>query len=295
MKFERCPKCRTEATLYSIVVNVFLVIYKGTLGMLSGCAALVADSFHSSADVIASCITMLSVKISSKPADADHSFGHGKIQFISSSIVGTILVIGALFIMIGALKDIINDNYAAPDRIAILGAAISVICNELMFRYQSCVARENESPAILANAWDNRSDALSSIAVLIGIILATFGYPIADPLAAIGVSLLVIRIGFTLISESIGGLMDASAETEDLRELYQITRKIAGVLGITYLRARTMGDGLHVEINVQVDGALKIYEGDLIVDALSRKISQSFSHIAAVQIFLTPWSRHQST
>jgi cation diffusion facilitator family transporter len=288
MKYDHCRECKTEVTWYSIFVNIFLVIFKGVLGALSGSAALVADSFHSSADVIASSVTMVSLRISSQPADENHTYGHGKIQFISSAIVGLILLTGAIFILIGAVKSIANGDYAAPERIALLGAGVSILCNEFMYRYQSCVGRENNSPAIIANAWDNRSDAYSSMAVLVGIAFATFGFPIADALAALGVSLMVIRIGLELINDSIDGLMDASPEMDDLQGIYRATRKVAGILGISYMRARTTGEDLHVEINIEVDEALKVYEGDLIVEVLKQKISQELDHVGTVQVFLTP-------
>ncbi|MBF0448106.1 MAG: magnetosome biogenesis CDF transporter MamB [Magnetococcales bacterium] len=288
MKFDHCRACKTEVTWYSIFVNIFLVIFKGVLGALSGSAALVADSFHSSADVIASSVTMVSLRISSKPADENHAYGHGKIQFISSAIVGLILLTGSFFIMIGAIKNIVAGHYVAPDKIALLGAAVSILCNEFMFRYQSCVGKENNSPAILANAWDNRSDAYSSTAVFVGIAFATFSFPIADALAALGVSLMVIRIGLELINDSIDGLMDASPEMEDLQGVYRAARKVAGILGISYMRARTIGEELHVEINIEVDETLKVYEGDLIVEVLTQKISQELEHVGTVQVFLTP-------
>jgi cation diffusion facilitator family transporter len=288
MKFHHCSACKTEVTWYSILVTIFLVIFKGVLGALSGSAALVADSFHSSADVIASSVTMVSLRISNQPPDEQHTYGHGKIQFISSAIVGMILLTGAIFILIGAVKSLIHGHFVAPERIALLGAGVSILCNEFMFRYQSCVGKENNSPAIMANAWDNRSDAYSSMAVLIGIAFATFGYPIADSLAALGVSLMVIRIGMELINDSIDGLMDASPEMDDLQGIYRATRKVAGILGISYMRARTTGEDLHVEINIEVDEALKVYEGDLIVEVLKQKISQELDHVGTVQVFLTP-------
>jgi cation diffusion facilitator family transporter len=288
MKYEHCRDCRTEVTWYSIFVNIFLVIFKGVLGALSGSAALVADSFHSSADVIASSVTMVSLRISGKPADDDHTYGHGKIQFISSAIVGLILLTGAIFIMIGAIKKVASGDYEAPEAIALLGAGVSVLCNEFMYRYQSCVGKENNSPAIIANAWDNRSDAYSSVAVMIGIGFAIFGFPIADSLAALGVSIMVIRIGIELINDSIDGLMDASPEMDDLQGIYRATRKVAGILGISYMRARTTGEDLHVEINIEVDETLKVYEGDLIVEVLKQKIAQELDHVGTVQVFLTP-------
>ncbi|HIJ85807.1 MAG: cation diffusion facilitator family transporter [Magnetococcales bacterium] len=288
MKFPHCPECRYQVVWYAFSMNVFMVVFKSVLAVLSGCSALVADAFHSSADVIASTVTMISMKISGKPADEDHAYGHGKIQFLSSATVGSILLVGAAFILVGAVKSIMKGDYAAPDGIALLGAGISVIANEIMYHYQSCVGRENNSPAIIANAWDNRSDAISSIAVMIGIGLAIFGFPIADPLAAAGVALVIVHIGIELIKDSINGLMDASPEVDELRVIYNVVRNVAGVLGISYMRARTIGDELHVELSVEVDGSLYVYEGDVIVDVLKDRIVNAVDHIGRVYVFLTP-------
>ncbi len=288
MKFEHCRICRNQAAWYSIFANSFLVFYKGVLGAMSGCQALVADALHSSADVIGSTVTMISLRISSRPPNERYSYGYGKIQYISSAIIGLILAIGSTFILIDAVKAIYTGNYDAPDKIALIGAAVSVVLNELMYRYQHCVGTENNSPAIIADAWDNRSDAYSSAAVLVGVAFATFGFPIADPIGAIAVSILVIKIGAELIFEATAGLTDASADVEDLQAIYNAVRKVEGIAGIFYLRARAMGETLHVELNVEVDQNLKVYEGDVIVEALKMKIMRELEHAEGVEIFLSP-------
>ncbi|MBF0171174.1 MAG: magnetosome biogenesis CDF transporter MamB [Nitrospinae bacterium] len=288
MKYEHCAQCRDEVVWYAFFANIGQAAFKMTLGVISGSAALIADGFHSSADVIASAVTMVSLRISNKPADEQHPYGHGHIQFISSAIVGLILVSGAILLLVGSIKNIVSGSLEAPSRIALLGAIISVTLNEIMYRYQSCVGKENNSPAIIANAWDNRSDAFSSVAVAIGIVFATMGFPIADPLAAIGVSLVVIKVGGELIIEAIDGLMDASPEIEELKDIYQIATAVPGVQGISYLRARQIGEEMNVDLEVSVDGSLKIYEGDLVVDMVRDRIMQESEHVGTVQVYLTP-------
>lgn len=289
MKFSHCPQCRDDVVWYAVVVNVLQMCFKGIMGVLTGSSALVADAFHSSADVIASAVTVISLRVSKVPADEDHAYGHGKVQFISSAVVGMILGFGALALLVSSLISVIQGTYAAPSRLAVLGAMISIACNEIMFRYQGCVGRELNSPAIMANAWDNRSDAISSTGVLIGLVFATFGYPIADPLASVALSLIVFRIGSELIVDAIKGLMDTMPDRSDLEDIYRIAKKSPGVLGIAYLRARVMGESLHVDINVHVDGKLKVYEGDLIVDVLRDKIAQGLEDQQnEIQVYLTP-------
>ncbi|MEO5363046.1 MAG: magnetosome biogenesis CDF transporter MamB [Magnetococcus sp. DMHC-8] len=289
MKFPHCIRCRDVVIYYAIAVNGSLMLFKGGLGIMTGSAALVADAFHSGADVIASIVTIISMRISNTPADADHAYGHGKIQFLSSFLVGMILAVGAFFLLLDSVLNVMHGTYEAPSRIAVLGALLSIIANEIMFRDQRCVATELNSPAIMANAWDNRSDAISSTGVLIGLLFATFGFPIADPLASVALSLIVLHIGFELMLEAIQGLMDTMPDRERLETIYRIAKQSPGVLGVAYLRARVMGDALHVILNVQVDGRLKVYEGDLIVDVLRDKILRGLEDDKSeVQVYLTP-------
>ncbi|MEO5340356.1 MAG: magnetosome biogenesis CDF transporter MamB [Magnetococcus sp. MYC-9] len=289
MKFPHCGQCRDVVIYYAIGVNSALMVFKAALGLMTGSAALVADSFHSGADVIAAIFVVISMKISNTPPDAEHAYGHGKIQFLSTFLVGAILAVGSFFLLLNSVLNVINGTFEAPNRIAVLGAILSIIANEIMFRDQRCVATELNSPAIMANAWDNRSDAISSTGVLIGLLFATFGYPIADPLASVALSLIVLHIGFELILEAIRGLMDTMPDREKLETIYRIAKQSPGVLGVAYLRARVMGDALHVVLNVQVDGRLKVYEGDLIVDVLKDKILRGLEDVRSeIQVYLTP-------
>ncbi|MBF0289731.1 MAG: magnetosome biogenesis CDF transporter MamB [SAR324 cluster bacterium] len=287
MRYDQCYNCRMEATWYSFFVNVFQASLKGFLGVLSGSSALIADGLHSSADVIASMVTMVSVKISSKLPSDNYAYGYGKIQFISSSIVGTILILGALYLFVGSASSIINNEIHTPSKIALLGALVSVIMNELLYRFQSCVGKENNSPAIMSNAWDNRSDAISSSAVFFGVICATFGFPIADPIAAIAVSLIIIKIGTELNIEAVNGLMDHSPDITDLHDIYFIAQLVEGVLGISSLKSRRQGEVTLIDIEIEVDPALKVYEGDLIALAVKIKISEEIEG-SEVQVFLRP-------
>ena len=232
MKREDCKACRNEVVKWAFFVNIGQMIYKGILGVLCGSAALVADAMHSGADVVASSVTIISLKISARPADKQYPYGYGNIQYISSAIVGVILIVGALYLIYTSAMKMFLGTVDAPNMIAMLGAIVSALTNEIMYRYQSCVGNENNSPAIIANAWDNRSDAISSVAVLVGITLAVFGFPIMDAVAAIAVGVLVIRIGVELNLEALYGLMDSSIELDELKQIYQFIMHVAGIEGI---------------------------------------------------------------
>ncbi|MBF0110530.1 MAG: magnetosome biogenesis CDF transporter MamB [Magnetococcales bacterium] len=289
MKYPHCVQCRDEVTWYSIWFNVFMVVYKIVTSLLTNCAALMADAFHSLADLLASVFTLVSLRISHRPPDDRFAYGYGKIQHISSGIVGLILIVGSIFILVEALLSMINNTFATPDRTALLAALVSTVGNELMYQYQRCVAIENNSPAIMANAWDNRSDAFSSVGMVIGLFFATIlDFPIADPLAAILLSMLVIKIGVELIIEAVDNLMDASPDVAELKGLYQIIRTFPRVLGINYLRARSLGENLYIEADICVSKDLKVFEGDVILAALKEKVKHEVENIGSIQFFLTP-------
>ncbi|MBF0416686.1 MAG: magnetosome biogenesis CDF transporter MamB [Magnetococcales bacterium] len=289
MKYPHCIHCRDHVTWYSIWFNVFMVTYKIIMSLVTNCAALMADAFHSMADLLASVFTLFSLRLSDRPADDKFAYGYGKIQHISSGIVGLILVIGSIFIMVDALLSIINNTFATPDRMSLVAAVVSTIGNELMFQYQRCVAVENNSPAIMANAWDNRSDAFSSVGMVVGLFFATvLDFPVADPLAAIILSILVIKIGIELIIEAVDNLMDASPDVEELEGIYKIIRAFPRIEGINYLRARSLGESLYIEADLRVDKDLKVFEGDLILAALTDKLRLNVENVGSMQFYLTP-------
>ncbi|MBF0355837.1 MAG: magnetosome biogenesis CDF transporter MamB [Alphaproteobacteria bacterium] len=288
MRFQNCKNCREEVIWWAFFVNIAQTIFKGILGLLSGSAGLLADSLHSGADVVASAVTMFSIKMSSKPADSKYPFGYGNIQYISSAIVGMILLFGAIFLMYESVLKIISGNIEAPSIIAAVGAAVTIITNELMYRYQVCVGTENNSPAIIANAWDNRSDALSSAAVLAGVVASVIGFPIADVLAAIGVSLLVGKIGIELISESVKGLMDTSVDVDILKTVWSICMDDENVQNIYFLRGRNVGEEIHLDIRLRVSPDMKVKDSTAVAESLKAQIQDEIPHAREIRLFVSP-------
>ena len=288
MKFENCRDCREEVVWWAFTADICMTLFKGILGLMSGSVALVADSLHSGADVVASGVTQLSVKISDKPADAKYPFGYGNIQYISSAIVGSLLLIGASFLMYGSVMKLISGTYVAPSIFAALGASVTVVVNELMYRYQICVGNENNSPAIIANAWDNRSDAISSAAVMVGVIASVIGFPIADTIAAIGVSALVGRIGLELIGKAVHGLMDSSVDTELLQTAWQVAMDTPMVHSIYFLRGRHVGEDVHFDIRLRVDPNLRIKDSSVVAEAVRQRIQEEIPHARDIRLFVSP-------
>ena len=288
MRFENCRDCREEVVWWAFTADICMTVFKGLLGLMSGSVALVADSLHSGADVVASGVTQLSVKISSKPADEKYPFGYGNIQYISSAIVGMLLLFGASGLMYNSVMKILAGTFVAPSIFAALGAGVTVIVNELMYRYQICVGNENNSPAIIANAWDNRSDAFSSAAVLVGVLASVLGFPIADTIAAIGVSALVGRIGIELIGKAVHGLMDSSVDVDLLRTVWQISVDTPNVHSVYFLRGRHVGEDVHLDLRLRIDPRLTVKDGATVAEAVKVRIQEEIPHARDIRLFVSP-------
>ena len=174
--------------------------------------------------------------------------------------------------------------------LAAVGALVSIITNEIMYRYEICAGRKNNSPALIAVAWDNRSDAISSVGVLIGIIVSIAGFPVADAIAAIFVALMVAKIGVELNISAVKGLMDSSVDTDILEQVYRLAAETPRVKGIRFLRGRNIGEEIHLDVNVYLDGECKVFESDFIAGTIRDKIFASVEHVKDVRVGVTPAS-----
>ncbi|CAK0744558.1 Magnetosome protein MamB [Azospirillaceae bacterium] len=290
MSNDLCRTCGDRVVWWGMAANTSMMIFKAVLGIIGGSAALVADSMHSGADVVADWVTLFSVWVSKREPNEDYPYGLGNIQFISSAVVGLILFVGAALWIYESLGTILSGSSHVPSLLAAIGALVSIITNEIMYRYEVCAGRKNNSPALIAVAWDNRSDAISSVGVLVGIIVAIAGFPVADALAAIFVALMVAKIGIELNISAVKGLMDSSVETKTLEAVYRLAAETPRVSGIRFLRGRNIGEEIHLDINVYLDGTCKVFESDFIAQAIRDKIFASIDHVKDIRVGVTPSS-----
>jgi cation diffusion facilitator family transporter len=288
MNSDLCRVCGDRVVWWGMAANTTMMIFKATLGLVAGSAALVADSMHSGADVVADWVTLFSMWVSKRKPDDDYPYGLGNIQFISSAVVGLILFVGAAAWIYESVDTILEGHPQAPTMLAAIGALVSIVTNEIMYRYEICAGRKNNSPALIAVAWDNRSDAISSSGVLIGIVVAIAGFPIADNIAAIFVALMVAKIGIDLNVSAVKGLMDSSVETETLEMVFRLAAETPRVQGIRFLRGRNIGEDIHLDINVYLDGSCRVYESDFIAQAIRDKIFSTIQHVKEIRVGVTP-------
>lgn len=255
------------------MVNVILTVFQLVAGIFAQSTALVADAIHSLSDLVSDGVVLVVNRHSHTPADAQHPYGHRRFETAASMIIGVLLLsvgIGMLWASFTKLQQ--PDLIPKVHHVALYVALLGVVSKELLFRYLLRVATRVQSTMLAANAWHARSDAASSIVVAIGIIANLAGFPLADPLAALIVGLLIIRMGWSFFFESFHDLMDRAADDDTEERIHGLIMGTPGVQGIHDLKTRKMGDMLWVEVDLEMDGTLTIYEGHAIATEARRRV-----------------------
>ncbi|OPL08328.1 MAG: hypothetical protein AVO33_11370 [delta proteobacterium ML8_F1] len=274
--------------VFGVIGNILLTVVKGIAGVLGGSSAMVADAVHSASDVIASGVVFISLRIAKKPADEDHPYGHGKAEAISSSIVGLLLLAAGYQILMNAYHAIAGGSHGVPTAIALYAAILSIAAKEAMFRVTYRVGVKINSPSTVANAYDHRSDAFSSIATLIGIGGAMLGFSFMDPLAGGVVALFIMRMGYSIVIDASHQMMDKSVDEEIIKKITQITQGTEGVLSTHGIRVRQSGPFYLVDLDICVNRKLSIEEAHEICDEARSNIFQKMEKIADVRIHVDP-------
>ncbi len=290
---EKCKRCADRAMWCCLVGNLFLCIFKAIVGVLSGSLALVADALHSGADVLISVVAIITVHLAKKPADTTHPYGHGKTEFIGGVFVGIVLLLGASFIVVSSIGHLLSSYRQPPPHfIALAAAAISITVNELMFRWTICASNRVNSAALEAEAWDNRSDAFSSIPVFFGVLGAQFGFRSLDPLAASFVGLLVGKIGFELLSKNLHGLMDIPLEQCELERINELVTSTRGVKDIDYLRTRGMGRHFMADMQILINPKTTVERSNAIATEVRNTLRREIKHLEDITIVCKAYKKN---
>jgi len=291
---EKCKRCANRAIWVCLAGNVFLCVLKGIIGVISGSLAVLADSLHSGADVLDSSITLIAIHLGKKPPDRTHPYGHGKTEFVAGAFIGTVLLIGAACIVVTSVGHLLRRTpHPQPHFIALAAAAISILVNETLFRWTICAAKRVNSAAIEAEAWDNRSDAFSSMPVFLGVLGAQFGFLSLDPLAALLVGILVGKIGFQLLSKNLHGLMDVPLDSEKISRIRELVVAVPGVKGIDYLRTRGMGRHYLADLQILVNPRTTVEKSNAIAHEVRSALRREIKHLQDITIACKGHSERQ--
>ena len=270
--------------LVGALANLLLASLKIAGGIFGKSTAMIADGFHSVSDLLTDVVVLFTHKIGQLPADENHPYGHGRAESIGAALVGAVIIVAGIGLAYEALEIISTGAFKTPRILAAGAAVLSIIINELLFRCTRSVGETLKSPSLIANAWHHRSDAISSIAALIGIGAAMMGYPIMDPIAAIIVAVLVAKVGYDIVFTGLSDLMDTALSEKETTRLENSVNSISGVIRFHSLRTRKIGSEVLMDIHILVDREASVTEGHQIAEAVRRKIIREFENIQEVLV-----------
>jgi len=279
-----------KVTLLGLAANLILALAKGFIGIIANSSALIADAGHSVSDLLSDGITLWAVRMSGIPKDKNHPYGHGKFETVGTFIISLLL----LFTGIGVAGHVFNrmDATVVPGTIALWMAGIAIIVKEALFHVTRMVGRRTGSRVLKANAWHHRSDAISSVAALLGIAGAQLGIPLMDPIAGMLVAGLIMKTGIDIGYESIRELTDETVEEDVISELGNIMSGIEGVDHYHEMRARRMGPHLLVDLHIQVDSMMSISAAHQVAERVRLEILEKLPAVNEVLVHVDAEDDH---
>ena len=285
--------CRV--TWIGSIVNLVLAAGKLAAGILGRSGAMVADAVHSISDLATDLVVLAFVRISARPKDESHDYGHGKFETLATVIVGLALFAVAVGIFVDSVQKIVEVLHgqviARPGMVALIAAAVSIVAKEALYRYTVRVGRRYDSPAVVANAWHHRSDALSSIGTLVGIGGAYFlgeKWRLLDPLAAIVVAALIVKVSYDLVASGLNELLEKSLPREIEEKILAIVTEDPHVCDPHNLKTRRIGSSIAVEVHVRMNAEMSVRESHAITKEIERKLKEAFGPATQAIIHVEP-------
>lgn len=276
-------------TLIGSIVDLVLGVIKILAGYVGSSQALIADGIHSLSDLVTDFMVLFAAKHGSREADEDHPYGHGRIETIFTVALGVALIAVAGGIGYDSIHRLFQTELLMhPGWLALGVAFISIIAKEVIYQYTIKVAEKIKSNLLRANAWHSRSDAISSIIVFIGVIGSMAGFDYLDALAAIGVALMIVKIGWDLVWSSAQELVDTALDPERVEEIRNVIKTIKDVKALHMLRTRRMGHSALVDVHVQVAPHISVSEGHIISEKVRTALLDNIDEVTDVMVHIDP-------
>jgi len=281
-------------TTVGLVGNIVLSAGKLAIGMIAGSAALVADGFHSLADVLSDVGILLALKASTRPPDKNHPYGHHSFETLGATLVALFMLFTAVMIGRDAIVNLINGTNMHPEWPALLVTLVAVIIKEIMARYTLFVGRLHGSPALLANGAMHRSDAISSLAAAAGIGGAMMGWPFLDSVGALVIALFILKMGWDLMRENVMALMDTMPDEELLSEIRNAAIAVTCVQEVLDLHVRQRGSWFMADMRIAVHPDHTIESAHNIAHAVEDRVQQDVERVARVFVHVEPGGRDRA-
>ena len=276
----------------SIAVNLVLSVFKLFAGILASSGAMISDAVHSASDVFSTVIVIVGVAMSRKKSDADHQYGHERMECIASLLLAAVLALTGAGIGINGIKKITGGNYealAVPGALALVAAVASIAVKEWMYWYTRAAAKKINSGALMADAWHHRSDALSSVGAFVGIFGARMGYPVADAAASVVICLFIEKAAFDICRDAVDKMVDKSCPDELVGQMKDVVRKQQGVIEIDDIKTRLFGDKIYVDVEFSADGGKSLEESHDIAERVHAAIEKEFPAVKHCMVHVNPY------
>jgi len=286
MRFKACKECAQSVGMVNVAGNIMMIVIKAYLGVVGGSKGLIADAVHSVADLLATFVMILGMKLSAQEPNEKYPEGYGKSEYMVAICIYLFLFVIGVYIMHDGFMAIIERRIVHPCWFALWGAIFAIAINELMFRQSACAGVQISSPSMVAKAWESRSDVYASIAVLIGILGAMMGFSFMDPLAAFVVGVVIIKLCIHSIYESVLKLLDQAPEQETLDEIGAALAEVKDISEVGRVVARELGPVLDVKVDLGVPATLGVVDGEAIKQRAKEAIKTAFTRKTIVSVHL---------
>ena len=283
-------KTAMKVSIVSVIWNLLLSAGKLFAGIFANSGAMISDAVHSASDVFSTIIVMIGVKISGKDSDNDHPYGHERLECVAAIILATVLAATGIGIGYGAVVKIMAGDYNVemPGILALVAAVVSILVKELMFWYTRYYAKQIDSSALMSDAWHHRSDSLSSIGALIGIIGARLGFGIMEPLASVVICIFIEKAAYDIFMDAVNKMVDKSCDDETMEKIKACAMNIPGVENIDLLRTRVFGNKIYVDMEIAADGNKTLDETHAVAERVHDAIEQEFPKVKHIMVHVNP-------
>lgn len=284
-----------RVTIVGAVLNLVLIIFKMLAGILGRSGAMVADAVHSLSDFVTDVIVLVFVRISNKPRDVDHDYGHGKYETLATALIGVLLFVVGVGVLAGGCSSILaylrGETLGQPGMVALWAAVVSVVTKEWLYRYTRAVGRRANSKAVVANAWHHRSDALSSVGTMVGVggaILLGEDWRVLDPLAAVVVSVFILKVSADLVRPCVDELLEKSLPEDMERDITRLVLSAGGVAHLHNLCTRRIGNNVAIEFHICMDGNLSLTEAHRTASHIEELLREAYGERTHIVIHVEP-------
>ena len=288
MSKDRCIKCGNKLSWIGLIDSFLLAVFKGTIGLLTHSRALIASAVYSFHDVITSLAVIIGLKVAMNPPDERHPYGHGKAEYVISLFTSFIILGGTMFLLVDALQIIFHGEHPIPHWAAFGAALISLVANEIIYRYNICAFKHLNSPAMLTHGQHHRADAISSLAVIIAVLGGKMGFHFLDSLIAIFEAGHLIILSGEIFYHASMDLMDRAPDEKVNFFLYKIIAQITGTKAIKNIKTRKLGRLLSVDLHLGLSPDITVSEAQSVVSRIKRAVKNKVNYLGDINVIFEP-------